>query len=170
MNEPRSPGVSLETLNKFYQLAYDAVRKHSSTVYVVLNNRIGQIDERELFPLARSFERVVLDVHYYNLFKAKFFNLTVQQNMDVVYDNRSREIDYVTTSDGPLIFIGMSKPKKWHTLHVECHKLWLLSVLNFFRYKNKLEPMEEANNTLNLSNVLILQVNGVESGLPREQQ
>ncbi|KAF5442428.1 hypothetical protein F2P56_035086 [Juglans regia] len=106
MNEPKAPEATLEMLNKFYMLGYDAVRKHSSTVYVVLNNRIGKIDERELFPLASGLKGIVLDLHYYNLFNTKYYNLTAQQNIDFIYGNRSRDIDYVTTSNGPLVFIG----------------------------------------------------------------
>lgn len=98
-------------LNNFYQLGYDAVRKHSSKVYVVLNNRIGTMDERELIPQARGLKRVVLDVHYYNLFGNKYFNLTAQQNIDIIYGNKSRELAAVTTSTGPLVFVGMFKQK-----------------------------------------------------------
>lgn len=109
LNEPRAPEASLEMINKYYKAGYDAVRNHSSTAYVVMSNRLGQIDSRELFPLASGLMGSVIDVHYYNLFSTIFDDLTVQQNLDFIYINRTRELTYVTTSNGPLTFIGMSK-------------------------------------------------------------
>ncbi|KAF5442427.1 hypothetical protein F2P56_035085 [Juglans regia] len=106
INEPLAPGASLEMVNKYYKAGYDAVRKHSSTAYVVMSNRLGQIDTRELFPLASGLMGSVIDLHYYNLFSTIFDNLTVQQNIDYVYINRTQELTYVTTSNGPLTFIG----------------------------------------------------------------
>jgi len=107
INEPLSPGVTLETLNKYYKAGYEAVRKHSSTAYVVLSNRLGPADPTELFPLAKGFELSVIDVHYYNLFQDVFDAMTVQQNIDFIYNNRSSQLATVTTSKGPLTFVGM---------------------------------------------------------------
>ncbi|ESW13140.1 hypothetical protein PHAVU_008G171400 [Phaseolus vulgaris] len=106
INEPFSPGVTLESLNKYYKAGYEAVRKHSSSAYVVLSNRLGPADPRELFPLANGFERSVIDVHYYNLFQDVFNAMTVQQNIDFIYNNRSSQLTHVTTSNGPLTFVG----------------------------------------------------------------
>ncbi|KAK7385281.1 hypothetical protein VNO78_30996 [Psophocarpus tetragonolobus] len=106
INEPLSPDVTLEALNKYYKAGYEAVRKHSSTAYVVLSNRLGPIDPRELFPLANNFTRSVIDVHYYNLFQDVFNGMSVQQNIDFVYNNRSSQLSYITTSDAPLTFVG----------------------------------------------------------------
>ncbi|QCE00519.1 glucan 1 [Vigna unguiculata] len=106
INEPLSPGVTLETLNKYYKAGYEAVRKHSSTAYVVLSNRLGPADPTELFPLAKGFELSVIDVHYYNLFQDVFDAMTVQQNIDFIYNNRSSQLATVTTSKGPLTFVG----------------------------------------------------------------
>ncbi|GFZ10029.1 hypothetical protein Acr_21g0006280 [Actinidia rufa] len=68
INEPLSPGVSLESVTKYYSAGYSAVRKHSST--------------------------------------ASFDDMTVQQNIDFVYTNRSAQLNEVTTSNGPLTFVG----------------------------------------------------------------
>ena len=106
INEPRAPDVTLEELNKYYKAGYDAVRKHSSTAYVVFSNRLGDIDTRELFAVARGLSRVVIDVHYYNLFVDIFNDMTVQQNIDFVRTNRTQQLNYVTTSNGPLTFVG----------------------------------------------------------------
>ncbi|XP_009373176.2 probable glucan 1,3-beta-glucosidase A [Pyrus x bretschneideri] len=106
INEPLSPGASLQNVTKFYKAGYAAVRKHSSTAYVVLSNRLGPMETRELFPLAKDFKRSVIDVHYYNLFVSTFDNMTVQQNIDFIYTNRSQQLNYVTTSNGPLTFVG----------------------------------------------------------------
>ncbi|CAN1181580.1 Probable glucan 1,3-beta-glucosidase A [Linum perenne] len=107
INEPLAPGVSLDTVQKYYKAGYDAVRKHSSTAYVVLSNRLGSGGQpRELFTLASGLQGAVIDVHYYNLFSSMFDNFTVQQNVDFVNVNRSAELSYLTTSNGPLIFVG----------------------------------------------------------------
>ncbi|KAH7567787.1 hypothetical protein JRO89_XS07G0149000 [Xanthoceras sorbifolium] len=106
INEPLSPGVSLEILNKFYKAGYDAVRKHSSAAYVVMSNRLGPMDPRELFPLTNGLRGSVIDVHYYNLFSDIFDNMTVQQNIDFINTNRTAQLNHVTTSNGPLTFVG----------------------------------------------------------------
>ncbi|XP_021809704.1 glucan 1,3-beta-glucosidase A-like [Prunus avium] len=106
INEPFSPGASLQNVTKFYKAGYAAVRKHSSTAYVVFSNRLGPMEPRELFPLANGLKGSVIDVHYYNLFVSAFDNLTVQQNIDFIHTNRSQELNYVTTSNGPLTFVG----------------------------------------------------------------
>ncbi|KAH9756667.1 Mannan endo-1,4-beta-mannosidase [Citrus sinensis] len=113
INEPLSPGVSLERLNKYYKAGYDAVRNHSPTAYVVMSSRIEPIDPsglgpmdprdpRELFPLTSDLNGSVIDVHYYNSNKS----MTVQQNIDFVCTNRSAQLNQITTPDGPLIFVG----------------------------------------------------------------
>ncbi|KAL2893905.1 putative glucan 1 3-beta-glucosidase A [Bienertia sinuspersici] len=106
INEPQASGVSLETLKNYYQLGYNAVRKYSSSAYVIMSNRLGNADARELFPLASGLQLTVIDVHYYNLFSNIFDNLSVQQNIDFINNNRSSDMSYVTTSDGPLTFVG----------------------------------------------------------------
>ncbi|KAK1555886.1 hypothetical protein Q3G72_032854 [Acer saccharum] len=106
INEPLSPGVSLEMVNKYYKSGYDAVRKHSSAAYVLMSNRLGPMDPRELFPLTSGLTRSVIDVHYYNLFSDVFDNMSVQQNIDFINTNRTAQLNHVTTSNGPLTFVG----------------------------------------------------------------
>lgn len=106
LNEPLSPGVTLETLNKYYKAGYDVVRKHSTTAYVVMSNRLGPSKPKELFPLANGLMRSVIDVHYYNIFDDLFENMSAQQNIDFIYNNRSSELNVITTSNGPLTFVG----------------------------------------------------------------
>ncbi|XP_065848090.1 probable glucan 1,3-beta-glucosidase A [Euphorbia lathyris] len=106
INEPLSPGASLESVMKYYKAGYDAVRKHTTMAYVVMSNRLGPSEPRELFPLANGLAKTVIDVHYYNLFSDVFDTMTVQQNIDFVHTNRSAQLNYVTTSNGPLTFVG----------------------------------------------------------------
>ncbi|XP_015885542.3 probable glucan 1,3-beta-glucosidase A [Ziziphus jujuba] len=106
INEPLSPGVSLDAVNKYYKAGYDAVRRHSATAFVIFSNRLGPMDPTELFPLASGLSGTVIDVHYYNLFTEEFDNLTVQQNIDFVNTNRSAQLNLVTTANGPLTFVG----------------------------------------------------------------
>ncbi|KAF8377279.1 hypothetical protein HHK36_030654 [Tetracentron sinense] len=106
INEPLSPGASLDSVKKYYQAGYDAVRRHSSSAYVVMSNRLGPADPKEFFPLASGLQGSVIDIHYYNLFSDIFNNMTVQQNIDFVHTNRSAQLNNVTTSNGPLTFVG----------------------------------------------------------------
>ncbi|KAL4197536.1 hypothetical protein AMTRI_Chr04g188730 [Amborella trichopoda] len=106
INEPLSPGVSLETITKYYRAGYDAVRKHSPTAYVIMSNRLGPANSTELFPLANRLRHTVIDVHYYNLFSSEFDTMTVQQNIDFVYNNRSQQLNSITRANGPLTFVG----------------------------------------------------------------
>lgn len=109
LNEPVAPGVTLDMLKKFYQAGYNAVRRHSSTAYVILSQRLelGPQDDRELFPLASGFQKSVIDVHYYNLFWPEVFDkMTVEQNIEFIHINRSAQLSAITTSNGPLVFIG----------------------------------------------------------------
>ncbi|KDP32695.1 hypothetical protein JCGZ_11987 [Jatropha curcas] len=106
INEPLSPGATLDMVTKYYQAGYNAVRKYSSTAYVVMSNRLGPSDSTELFPLASGLTRTVIDVHYYNLFSDVFDNMSVQQNIDFINTNRTAQLNNVTTSNGPLTFVG----------------------------------------------------------------
>ncbi|PPD67764.1 hypothetical protein GOBAR_DD35357 [Gossypium barbadense] len=106
INEPLSPGATLSSVIEYYKAGYAAVRRHTSTAFVVMSNRLGPMKPSELFPMASGFKRSVIDVHYYNLFEDMFNNMTVQQNIDFVYNNRSSQLNYVTTSNGPLTFVG----------------------------------------------------------------
>ncbi|KAK6116120.1 hypothetical protein DH2020_008389 [Rehmannia glutinosa] len=106
INEPISPGVSLERLIKYYKAGYAAVRKYSSTVYVVLSDRMGQHEPRELFALAEELPGSVIDVHLYNLFDPKFDSFTVEQNIEFIYKDRAKQLKKLTSPNGPLIFVG----------------------------------------------------------------
>ncbi|GLU13140.1 hypothetical protein SLE2022_297860 [Rubroshorea leprosula] len=106
MNEPTAPGVTLENLKSYYQKGYDAVRRHTSSAYVILSNRLGPADQKELLSFASGLNRVVLDVHYYSLFSDAFKKKNVQQNIDYIYNERASDLTTVTTTNGPLSFVG----------------------------------------------------------------
>ncbi|CAN6477679.1 unnamed protein product [Victoria cruziana] len=108
INEPRAPQVSLDTLTQYYQAGYDAVRRHSSTAYVIMCNRLGSPSSpTEFFSLANGRYGTVIDVHYYNLYTSQFNNLSVQQNIDFIYNTRASELNTVTAANGaPLSFVG----------------------------------------------------------------
>ncbi|KAK4374391.1 hypothetical protein RND71_005068 [Anisodus tanguticus] len=110
INEPLAPEVTLDMVKKYYQAGYNAVRKHSSTAYVVMSNRLSS-DPTELLTFASGLKGSVIDVHYYNLFSriidsSIFDNMSVQQNLEFVNTNRSAELNTVTQSNGPLTFVG----------------------------------------------------------------
>lgn len=107
LNEPLAPGATLPSLKKYYQDGYNAVRRHSSTAYVIMSNRLSIEDQTELVQFASNFSGSVLDVHYYNLFDSKFNSFTVQQNIDYIEKNRTSDLDAVTRQNGfPLTFVG----------------------------------------------------------------
>ncbi|RHN56064.1 putative fascin, glycoside hydrolase, catalytic domain-containing protein [Medicago truncatula] len=71
-----------------------------------MSNRLGPSEPKELFPLANGLMRSVIDVHYYNIFNDLFENMIAQQNIVFIYNNRSSELNFITTSNGPLTFVG----------------------------------------------------------------
>lgn len=106
MNEPRAPGVTLDNLKNYYKSGYDAVRKYTPSAYVILSNRLGNADPTELLSFAGNFNHVVIDVHFYNLYSDEFSNMNVQQNIDYIKNQRASALKTVTTSNGPLSFVG----------------------------------------------------------------
>ncbi|KAF2284075.1 hypothetical protein GH714_018799 [Hevea brasiliensis] len=106
MNEPMVPGLNLETIKKYYQAGYHAVRKYTQSAYVILSSRLGPADAKELLSFASPLNRVVIDVHYYNLFSDSFKSMNPQQNVDYMYNQRSGDLSAVTTANGPLSFVG----------------------------------------------------------------
>lgn len=103
MNEPQ--GVNLESLKRYYQEGYEAVRRHTSSAYVIMSNPLDR-DSKVLLPFAGAFSGVVIDVHYYNLFSNQFSTMNVQQNIDYIKHHRAPELSSLTKSNGPLIFVG----------------------------------------------------------------
>ncbi|XP_054805540.1 probable glucan 1,3-beta-glucosidase A [Prosopis cineraria] len=104
MNEP-TLGPNLDSLKKYYQQAYDAVRKYAKTTHVIMSNPLDH-GSKELLSFAGGFDRVVIDVHYYNLFGVQFRNMNVQQNIDYIYNQTASDLNGITTSNGPLSFVG----------------------------------------------------------------
>ncbi|KAK4264888.1 hypothetical protein QN277_026009 [Acacia crassicarpa] len=98
-------GPNLDSLKKYYQQAHAAVRKHSETAYVIMSNPLDH-GSKELLSFFGGFNRVVIDVHYYNLYSDEFNNMNVQQNIDYIYNQRASDLSGVTTTNGPLSFVG----------------------------------------------------------------
>ncbi|VAH12120.1 unnamed protein product [Triticum turgidum subsp. durum] len=105
MNEPFADGVSLDSLKRYYQQGYNAVRKHSPTAYVIMCNRIAG-DSNELVDFASPFSRTVLDGHPYLVFEPKLDKSNVQQNIDFVNKEIAGDLSAMTRPDGPLTFVG----------------------------------------------------------------
>lgn len=81
------------------------MRKHTSSAYVIMCNPLDR-DSKVLLSFAGAFSVVVIDVHYYNLFSDRFSNMNVQQNIDFIKKKRVSDLSSLTTSNGPLIFVG----------------------------------------------------------------
>lgn len=108
INEPRAEGVSFDTLRSYYQAGYDAVRRHTSSAYVIFSARLSA-DAGEFIPFASGLDGAVLDVHYYNLFSGMFDGWTAAQHIDYVNRERAGQLAAVTMSNGrPLSFVGGS--------------------------------------------------------------
>ena len=107
MNEPLANGVSLDSLKRYYQQGYNAVRKHSPTAYVIMSNRIAG-DWAELVDFASPFSRTVLDGHHYLVFDPELDKSNVQQNIDFVNKEIAGNLSAMTRPDGPLTFVGKS--------------------------------------------------------------
>ena len=106
MNEPLAPGVSLDTLKRYYKAGYDAVRRYTPSAYIIMSNRLGPADPKELLSFAGGMSRVAIDVHYYSLYTDTFRNMNVQQHIDYIYNQRSSDLNAITTPGGPLVFVG----------------------------------------------------------------
>ncbi|CAI8583789.1 unnamed protein product [Vicia faba] len=75
MNEPQ--GVNIDNLKKYYKVAYDTVRKYSPNAYVIMSNPLDENSKVHL-SFVSGFNKVVLDVHYYNLYSDTFNHMNVQ--------------------------------------------------------------------------------------------
>ncbi|GAU16345.1 hypothetical protein TSUD_116940 [Trifolium subterraneum] len=104
MNEPQ--GVDLDSLKKYYKAAYDVVRKYNPNAYVIMSNPLGE-DSKILLSFVNGFNKVVLDVRYYNLYIDKFSNMNVQQNIDYINNERASELSGVSSSNA--LTFGASK-------------------------------------------------------------
>lgn len=102
MNEPQ--GVNLDSLKKYYKEAYDAVRKYNPNAYVIMSNPLDA-DSKVLLSFVTGFNKVVLDVHYYNLYSDKFTNMNVQQNIDYINNERASDLSGVSSTNA-LSFVG----------------------------------------------------------------
>ncbi|XP_078164551.1 uncharacterized protein LOC144559405 [Carex rostrata] len=103
--QPQAPGVTLDNLKKYYQAGYKAARKYTPDAYEILSSRLGPSDPTELLQFASNLDKLVIDVHYYNLYGDKFKSMTVQKNIDFVNNDRSKDLSTIMVANGPLIFV-----------------------------------------------------------------
>ena len=106
LNEPSAATVPLDTLVSYYKQGYQIVRKHSSTAYVIMCQRIGIADPLELYQANIGSRNIVLDLHYYNLFDTFFVNMSVSDNIHYIYTSRDGQLKALNSSNSPLVFIG----------------------------------------------------------------
>ncbi|KAJ4731735.1 hypothetical protein LUZ62_032892 [Rhynchospora pubera] len=114
LNEALAPDISIDSLKKYYQAGYDAVRKYSSEIYVIMSSRL-RADQRELLQYIGTFKKSVIDVHYYNSLDGWFSGLSVQRNLDFINNERSRDLSSVTAENGPLVLVGEWSGEFWHS-------------------------------------------------------
>lgn len=108
LNEPSAGTVPLDTLVSYYKQGYQIVRKHSSTAYVIMCQRIGNADPLELYQANIGSHNLVVDLHYYNLFDPFFVNMSAMDNIQFIYESRETQLQALNSANGPLVFIGKS--------------------------------------------------------------
>lgn len=105
LNEPGASVVPLNVLEYYYTWGYETVRKYSATAYVIMCQRIGANFDELVNTLPA--DKVVLDIHCYNLFNSALFNQTTPQwNIDFVYNDRLSLVQSLNTAGNALIFVG----------------------------------------------------------------
>uniref|UniRef100_A0A7N0V0R4 Mannan endo-1,4-beta-mannosidase n=1 Tax=Kalanchoe fedtschenkoi TaxID=63787 RepID=A0A7N0V0R4_KALFE len=62
LNEPLAPEVTFETLNKYYQAGYKVVRRHSSSAYVIMGNRLRLGPVRRLSSFLHIYYLIFLSI------------------------------------------------------------------------------------------------------------
>ncbi|KAK3042942.1 hypothetical protein RJ639_001018, partial [Escallonia herrerae] len=106
LNEPSAPEVPLDVLVLFYKQGYQMIRKYSSAAYVIICQRIGNVDPFELYQADIGSFNIVVDLHYYNLFDATFVNMSVEANIQYIFKGRETQLKALNNANGPLVFIG----------------------------------------------------------------
>ncbi|CAL9127224.1 unnamed protein product [Musa textilis] len=106
LNEPSAAAVSLDLLVSYYTRGYHIVRNYSSTVYVIVCQRIGNADPMELYQANIGVSNIVIDLHYYNLFDPYFSNMDTTENIQYVFDKRVPQLQALNSANGPLVYIG----------------------------------------------------------------
>ena len=99
--------VPIDILKSYYRRGYAIVRNYSDT-YVVLCQLLGA-GASDFVDLGTEFQNAILDLHYYNVFGSNFADLSVQENIDYINNNRRNEIESLNQNgNGLLTFVGMS--------------------------------------------------------------
>ncbi|CAN4096847.1 unnamed protein product [Withania somnifera] len=88
--------VTLDMVKKFYEAGYNAVRKHSSTAYVLLS-------------FSGGLKGYVIDVHYYNLFSTYLTTCPSKKILILSTLTDLAQLTTITQSNGPLTFVGCNK-------------------------------------------------------------
>ncbi|XP_018684088.2 probable glucan 1,3-beta-glucosidase A isoform X2 [Musa acuminata AAA Group] len=106
LNEPSAAAVPLDVLVSYYTRGYHIVRNYSSTVYVIVCQRIGNADPMELYQANIGVSNIVVDLHYYNLFDPYFSNMDATENIQYIYDKRVPQLQALNSANGPLVYVG----------------------------------------------------------------
>nr|XP_018684088.1 PREDICTED: glucan 1,3-beta-glucosidase A-like isoform X2 [Musa acuminata subsp. malaccensis] len=106
LNEPSAAAVPFDVLVSYYTRGYHIVRNYSSTVYVIVCQRIGNADPMELYQANIGVSNIVVDLHYYNLFDPYFSNMNATENIQYIYDKRVPQLQSLNSANGPLVYVG----------------------------------------------------------------
>ncbi|KAL5706965.1 hypothetical protein ACHQM5_025070 [Ranunculus cassubicifolius] len=64
LNNPNASLIPLDVLVSYYSKGYQIVRNYSSTAYVIITQRIGNTDPKELIRANISSTNLVLEIHF----------------------------------------------------------------------------------------------------------
>ncbi|KAL3733225.1 hypothetical protein ACJRO7_022710 [Eucalyptus globulus] len=104
LNEPLAETLPQETVSKYYIAGHNAVRKHSSSAYVIMSCMLETSSKELLLPDATSLDRTVVDMQCYFLCDTELD--TIQDTLPLFYEDWFAQLESLATSNGPLIFVG----------------------------------------------------------------
>lgn len=102
LNEP-SKEVQIDTLKKYYQAGYTAVRNQvkRQDVYVIMEGRLADKGDSEMADFVSQFQNCVLDVHFYNLYAPMFSGtMSAEQNINYVTTTRANHLNSEEPDEG----------------------------------------------------------------------
>ncbi|KAL3733226.1 hypothetical protein ACJRO7_022711 [Eucalyptus globulus] len=104
LNEPLAETLPQETVSRYYIAGHNAVRKHSSSAYVIMSCMLETSSKELLLPDANSLDRTVVDMQCYFLCDTELD--TIQDTLPCFYEDWFAQLESLATSNGPLIFVG----------------------------------------------------------------
>ncbi|KAL5731850.1 hypothetical protein ACHQM5_004540 [Ranunculus cassubicifolius] len=104
LNNPNASLIPLDVLVSYYSKGYQIVRNYSSTAYVIITQRIGNTDPKELIRANIGSTNLVLEIHFDS--DNLTANSSVADNINAVRKHQRAHLEDMNSANGPLIFVG----------------------------------------------------------------